>query len=177
MLSEQVKILQLSPPAADRFSGTVTSQVVNMSQYRKCTFVIEAGVNTSSIGRIAPQVQACSRYDSATSVSPVTCSVQKGTNWTYGDTLAAASAVVVSGVNATSAPAAFQNTVLVIECNADQVRAAGSDGGFTPVGVRLVTSEVVDSPIVGSVLCILSEPLFGTKQSAYLVSGLSYRGY
>jgi len=176
MLSEDLKILQLTVPKADAFAGDTASEVLNMHQYRKLTLIIQAGANAGT-GRMAPEVLACSRYDSATLTSPVTCQVQKGTNGTFGDTLAAPVSVMVSGVNAYSAPANLANTVIVIDVSADAVRAAGVTGGFTPVGVKVKTHELVDATIGGSILAILSDGGPVSSTSGYLVSGLAYRGY
>lgn len=132
-------------PVAD-FGDTVqSSDVVNMSAFNNCVFVIYKGVGTTGTSTIT--VEACD------DVVP--------TNYTavpfFYQTMAGSDDVNAALVKATSA--GFTTTAGSSQIYAIEVRAAD----LAALGrkyVRVKMTEVVNSPVLGGVLIILGEPRF-----------------
>ena len=134
--------ITLITPSADAFAGTVTSNVVNMRDNTHLTAYLYRGATASGTSTITCQSSATSAGSSATAIPfrrrEGTVSTQDG----YGDE-----------VNVTSAgyttTAEKDNIIDVIEINASDMD--GTDGY-----VSIKSVEVVDHPITGGIIGILS---------------------
>jgi hypothetical protein len=130
-------------PVADAFSGSsVASDVVNMEHYNRCTFIVITGVGTTGTSTFT--VEACDN------VTPSNTSAVAFTARSYdnSDVPGAVTAVASTGFDNT----AGSNRIHVIEVESEALAASGY--GY----VRLKAVEVADSPVLGGILIMLSEP-------------------
>jgi hypothetical protein len=137
-------------PVADAFAGTVSSDVVNMKRHAHVTFLVYKGVGTTGTSTIT--VEACDDVTpSNTSAIPFHYRA-----YTSGDTPGTLTAAASTGFATT----AGSSQLYVIEVD----NKALSDSGYNYV--RLKAVEVVDSPVVGAILILLSEPRYGQDVQA-----------
>jgi hypothetical protein len=141
-------------PAADAFAGTVASDVVNMKGHGHVSFIVYKGVGTTGTSTIT--VEACS------DVTPTTTSAIPFTYraYTSNDTPGALTAATASGFATT----AGSSQVYVIEVD----NKALADSGYNYV--RLKAVEVVDSPVIGAILIVLSQPRYGQDVQASAIA-------
>ena len=126
-------------PVADAFSGTVTSDIVDLGNAHAVTFVIVKGVGATGTSTIT--VEACDDV-AATTTSAVAFSYRK---MTTSDTWGANTWVASTGVATT----AGSSQRYLIHVDADMIASSGYRY------VRLKMVEVVDSPVLGSIDIIL----------------------
>ncbi len=128
-------------PVADAFSGTVYSDVINMKNYGHIQFVIYKGVGATGTSTIT--VEACDDV-TPSNVSAVPFRYQTITS---GDTEGTPTAAATTGFTTT----AGSSQLYKIEVDSDALGASGY--GYC----RLKAVEVVDSPVLGGILAILTE--------------------
>ena len=129
-------------PLADRFAGTVYSDVINMEGYGKCRFVVVG--DTGATGTSTFTVEACD--DTVpTTTSPVTFHYAEHSSNDVRGTLTAAT---VAGFTC----AARANRLITIEVDAEDLIASGYSY------VRLKAVESADAAVLGTVLFELFEP-------------------
>lgn len=155
MLSENVKIIMLRAPVADCFNGDPLMAAVGVANYRKCTFVVSMGVNTGTTGRVKMLAYAAD-VSAGTNKTEVGYWMRTGTG-SAPDTLGALTRVE-AGATAAIAAANCVATQHIIEVDVEEAKKLQEAAGFAFNGIALQCDETVDDPIVGSVLCILSEP-------------------
>lgn len=155
MLSENVKIIMLRAPVADAFNGDPLMAAVGCANYRKCTFVVSMGVNTAGTGRVKFLAFGAD-VSAGTNKTEIGCWVRTGTG-SAPDTLSAL-VRAEAGAAVSQAAAACVATQHIIEVDVEEAKKAQEAAGFAFNGIALQVDETVDDPIVGSVLCILSEP-------------------
>jgi hypothetical protein len=137
-------------PVADAFSGTVTSDVVDLANHQSALFLVYKGVGTTGTSTIT--VEACSDF-SATAVTAIPFySKSITTNDVQGDLTARAAA----GFTTT----AGSSQIYVIQVAAEALAATGYQF------VRLKAVEVVDSPVLGGIAIALAGPRFGGSTTA-----------
>lgn len=144
-------------PVADVFDGTKHTDIVCLKNYNKATFLIICGDSTGGASDGVITVSAC---DDAAATNAVAMAFKYRT---------CASSVTVDTwsalTDATDAGFAMNgadNYMYAIEIEAVDVIAAGQ-GDATPHDadwVRLTHTEDTDDPVVGTVICILSEPRY-----------------
>lgn len=144
-LSEKVHIVKGIDPVADAFAGTVTTDVVSMANYNRCTFEIIKGVGTTGTSTITVQASAANDGASPTAV-PFTYRRLCNT----GDVVGAITAATAAGFDTT----AGSSERYVIE-----VDAAALPAGKPWVHLKAV--EVANDPVLGGVEIFLSEPRSG----------------
>lgn len=155
MLSENVKIIQLRAPVADAFNGDPLMAAVGVANYRKCTFIVNMGVNTAGAGRVKFLAFGAD-VAAGTNKTEIGFWQRTGTG-SAPDTLGALTRVE-AGASAAVAAANCVATQHIIEVDVEEAKKAQEAAGFAFNGIALQVDETVDDPIVGSVTCILSEP-------------------
>ncbi len=128
-------------PVADALAGTVSSDIVNTKLYDHVTFILNRGVGATGTSTLT--VEACSD-NSGTGAEAIPFKSREGSNdgVALGD--------LTQRTTAGYTTAAGSNQIDVIE-----VEAADAVDG-KPF-VRLTAVEVVDSPIVASIMTLLSD--------------------
>lgn len=137
-------------PVADAFSGTVYSDIISLAMRHHIEFVIYKGVGATGTSTITIEA---SDDVSGSNVSAVPFHYQAITT---GDTHGALTAATATGF-VTSAG----SSQLYKICLDSQALAAS---GYKYV--RLKAVESVDSPVLGGILAILSEPRFDESVQA-----------
>ncbi len=128
-------------PVADAFAGTVYSDIINMANYGHIQFIIYKGVGATGTSTVT--VEACDDV-SGSHVSAIPFRYQVIST---GDTEGTPTAVAATGFTTT----AGSSQLYKIEVDADALASSGY--GY----VRLKAVEVVDSPVLGGILAILTE--------------------
>ncbi len=137
-------------PVADAFSGTVTSDIVDMANHQSAIFIVYKGVGTTGTSTIT--VEACDDVSgtNATAVSFYSKSI------TSNDVQGALTARAAAGFATT----AGSSQIYVIQVATEQLAATGYQF------VRLKAVEVVDSPVLGGIAIALAGPRFGGSTTA-----------
>lgn len=134
-------------PVADAFAGTVYTDVINMKDFNHVQFVIQKGAGATGTSTIT--VEACDDVV-PTNVSAVPFKYQACTT---GDTFGVLTDAAATGF-ATTAGA---NQMYKVEVDADALAASGY--GY----IRLKAVEVVDSPVLGGIIAVLTESRYGQE--------------
>jgi hypothetical protein len=137
-------------PVADAFSGTVTSDIVDMANHQSAIFIVYKGVGTTGTSTIT--VEACDDVSgtNATAVPFFSKSI------TSTDIQGAMTARAAAGFATT----AGSSQIYVIQVATEQLAATGYQF------VRLKAVEVVDSPVLGGIAIALAGPRFGGSTTA-----------
>jgi hypothetical protein len=137
-------------PVADAFSGTVTSDIVDMANHQSAIFIVYKGVGTTGTSTIT--VEACDDV-SATNTTAVPFYSKSITS---NDVQGALTLRAAAGFATT----AGSSQIYVIQVAAEEVAATGYQF------VRLKAVEVVDSPVLGGIAIALAGPRFGGSTTA-----------
>lgn len=136
-------------PVADAFSGTVGSDVVDITGHQSATFIVYKGVGATGTSTIT--VEACDDVTpSNTTAVPFYYRAI-----TSNDTNAAMTAAAAAGFTTT----AGSSQIYVIEVDEQELASAGYKY------VRLKAVEVVDSPVLGGIVIVLNNPKYGYSAS------------
>ena len=144
LFSERNLVITGLAPVADAFSGTVTSDVVDVSEAHRLTFLVWWGVGATGTTLIT--VEACDDT-SASNTSAVAFKSRRVSNHATSDVYGAVTARTSSGFTTT----AGSNQLYVIEVDPAVIAATGYRYA------RLKCVEQVDSPILGGILVVLSD--------------------
>lgn len=128
-------------PVADAFAGTVYSDIINMENWGHIQFLIYKGVGATGTSTIT--VEACDDV-TPSNVSAIPFRYQAITS---GDTEGAPTAATAAGFATT----AGSSQLYKIEVDSDALGASGY--GY----IRLKAVEVVNDPVLGGILAILTE--------------------
>jgi len=143
-------------PVADAFAGGVSTDVISMKNYRRATFIVMTGaIEDAGISNLVT-VEACSNA-AAGATTAVAFKSRTQLSSTTVDTWGALTDRASTGYNYAVANA-VANAVWVAEVTADQLEAAAPGYPF----VRLTIAETANKTITACVVCILSEPRYGT---------------
>lgn len=134
-------------PVADAFAGTVYTDVINMKDFNHVQFVIQKGAG--AVGTSTITIEACDDVV-PTNVSAVPFKYQVCTT---GDTFSALTAAEATGFDTT----AGANQMYKVEVDSDALAASGY--GY----IRLKAVEVVNDPVLGGVVAVLTEPRYGQE--------------
>lgn len=147
---ERVHAVKGLDPIADFMdvtAGGVTIPV-NMQDYDKCCFYMYWGVGTT--GTATVQVEACDNITPSNHTAiPFYYRATSSTDVPGTITLAAAAGIATT---------AGSSQIFEVEVNAADVAVAASNANRKYV--RLLLTEVVDSPVLGGVLILLVNPKF-----------------
>lgn len=131
-------------PVADAFSGTVYTDIFNVSQYKQTTFLIWKGVGTTGTSTITVEA---SDDTSGSNVTAVAFRYRKATTL---DTFGALTDATSSGFTTT----AGSSQIYEIVVDNDVLGVTGYKY------IRLKAVEVVNDPVLGGVLAYLSLPRY-----------------
>ena len=152
--SEQNKVVNVLDPVATAFATAVTD-IVNMENYNKCTFLIVTGASHANTDSVITVLAGNANDSCATAI------VFKYRTQIAAVTPAAGSDV--PGALTTAATAGFSMTaskkggLYIIEVDAAVVAAAGTD--FDHVAINLVEATGSGAAL-GTIIAILSEPRY-----------------
>ena len=144
-LIQDVKFVHAIAPVADFNASTIYTQVVNMRDYQKATFLLYTGVVASGTSKVT--CNACS--NSAASSETEIAFYYKEQSTTLGADSHGAETLAVVGTGLVLT-AETDNQVEIIEVDASQLAALGYNH------VRLSFEQVVDHPRIFSCLVGLS---------------------
>jgi hypothetical protein len=154
LLMERLHFVKGLDPVADAFAGaTVFSDVINVKNLQRVLFVIHAGVGATGTSTIT--VQAC---DDVVPTNRVAIPFHYREILT-GDTEGALTAVAATGFATT----AGSSKIILVEVREDALSASGF--GY----VQLKAAEVVDSPVLGSILVIGESKIPGALKPTAIV--------
>jgi len=152
--SEQNKVVSGVIPVADAFATSATTDVINMENYNKCTFIIYTGATTTADGVVT--VNAGNANDScATAIAfKYRTQVAKTDATTQGgDVPSALTAATSAGFAMTASKV---GGIYIIEVDSAVVAAAGTNFDH----VSCTVTEDTDDPQTACILAILSEPRY-----------------
>ena len=153
VFSERHKVVNAIIPVADAFSANVTSDIVHLENYKKCTFLIVTGATSTDAGLVTVGAGATST-GAATAIP-----------FKYRTQIAAAPPNAGSDVSSTlidatstgfAMTASKAGGLYIVEVDAAVVAAATA--GYDHVA--LTVTEVGSTGVTACVLAILSEPRY-----------------
>ena len=150
-------IVQGIVPAADRFAGGVSSDIVSLKDYGRVTFLVITGaIEDAGISNLVT-VDACDDT-SPSNTTPIPF-YYRSLQWsTTVDAWGALSLAAAAGYNLTSNNA-VANAVHLVTVTSDMLEANAAGKPF----VRLTIAETVNKTITASVVAILDEPRYPQK--------------
>ena len=140
--NEDLKVLAGLTPSADLYNGDPATDIVNMAGYTKCVFVLHQVQGSTSIGSAVITVEAVDNAAGSNALEiPFTYRKKTtGTSEVWGSITAA----LAAGFTTTVA----EDTMYIIEIDHQALPEAQQ-------WVRMVMTEAVDSPVLGSVAIYL----------------------
>ena len=150
LVIEDNQIVNLVVPVADIFAGDLTTDEVNMKAYNHAAFLVVQGVNGGDHTTFT--VESCSDASGSdnTAIGFNYSSTTGNAALTDRDVWAANTKATASGFITTNSA---NSRSFILEIDADDL----VDGHEF---VRMVATESGSTGIIGSVICILSEPRF-----------------
>lgn len=156
------KLLQYVHPVkgldavADAFSGTVYSDVVNVKNYRTCTFIVHKAVGATGTSTIT----VLAGSDAADPPTASTAIPFRYKAMTSTDIEGALTDATTSGFATT----AGSSQLYLIEVDCDEL----GDTGYSYLCLKAV--EVVDSPVLGGIIILLSGARFAQDVPATAIT-------
>lgn len=138
-------------PVADAFASSMTTDYVNLAQYRSATFLIHTGTATGGTADGVVTVLAASSAAGA-GAGAVAFKYRVCASSTTVDTWGALTDAASTGFSMT----AGSNYLYVVEVTAEGVEAVDPGNPF----VALKVTEVTNDPVVAGVLIILGSPRY-----------------
>lgn len=151
-MAEEMHFVVGLAPAADVFSGTVTSDVVNMKNWGHCAFYVSRADSTAGTATATLTVEAC---DNANGDNPVAIPYRV-TKYEAADDVPGTVLAEIAAAGFTTAAGDNKNYLVEVEAEDFKKVAAAAEKSW----VRLKSVEVVNDPVVGAVDIILSKPRF-----------------
>jgi len=133
-------VVNALPPAADAFAGTVVTDVINLKNWQHVSFLVQCGAG--AVGTSTITVEACDDT-TPTNTEAIPFTYQE---CVLNDTLGEVKQAEASGFTT----AAAANKMYKIEVDAQALAKSGYSY------VRLKSVEVVDDPVVGGVIAVLT---------------------
>lgn len=155
---EACKIVPSVAPSADVYNGNPGGEVIDMTNYERCTFLLYQKTSTSNTGKATITVEKCDDATPSKSTA-IAFNYRKNESAGTADTLGDLTAATASGFSTT----ANKTALYAVEVRADQLDAA------KPY-VRMVCTEATNDPVIGCVIAVLSG---AKKQGATLPTGLA----
>ena len=153
LFSEANKIVNAVIPIADAFDTAVSTDIINLKKYRKCTFIVITGATTTADGVITV-LAGVSNASCATAITfKYRTQIAAAPPAQGSDVSGALTAATVTGFAMTASKV---GGVYIIEVDADVVAAAGTDFDH----VKLTVTEDTNDPQTACILAILSEPRY-----------------
>ena len=152
-LTENSHIVNGIVPVADAFSGTVTSDVVNVENYHNVRFILYKGVGATGTSTLTV-VPSSDNAGTATGTA---------VNFRYVEVTSTDVAGAMTNA-ATMTTTAGSNTMVIIDVDCDELAASGYSYCY------LNCVEVTDSPVLGGVLVELYNPRYAGDGSATVLT-------
>ena len=153
LFSEANKIVNAIIPVADAFDTSRTTDIINLKNYRKCTFIVITGATTTADGVIT----VLAGVSNASCTTAITFKYRTQINAAppaaASDLPGALTAAAVTGFAMTASKV---GGIYIIEVDADVVAAAGTDFDH----VKLTVTEDTNDPQTACVLAVLSDPRY-----------------
>lgn len=140
--TQLIKVVKGLTPSSDIYNTNPSSDEVNMENYARAAFVLHQQTAGSNTGTATVKLQACADA-SGTSAEDIAFTYRKIPTGT-SDTLGAETAATTSGFTTT----ANEHAVYICEVDAQALPAGKAF-------VRMKLTEVVNDPVIGSVLIYL----------------------
>jgi len=143
-------------PVADAFAGGVSSDVINLKNYGRCTFVIQTGAIQDGCVSNLVTVDACD--DAAASNTTAMPFYHRSQRWSTTNDIWAdvtPQLATASGYNFT-VNHAVANAIHIVDITGEMVEQAAPGYEFA----RLTIAETANKTITAGVLVILSRPRF-----------------
>lgn len=156
-LIQEVHFVNAMPTGAamdDLYEGGFSTDIVNMSNFDRATWVIARGVGATGTATIT--IDSCDTVVPGTATAiPFVYAVASS-----GDTFGAVTSATAAGYTT----AAGAGSTVIVEVNASELSG-------TNKFARLTVTEGTDSPVSGSVVCIMSQPrsIAGTDTTTAIV--------
>ena len=153
--SEKNKVVSVIAPSADFAAGDVTSDIVDMANYKKLTFIVATGATT--VGKSTITVNA--------GISNASCATQITFKYrtqiaaippAAGSDVSSALTAVTVAATGLAMTASKSGGIYIVEVDADVVAAAGTL--YDHVSITLTEDD--STAQIGCVLAILSEPRY-----------------
>ncbi|MBA7575943.1 hypothetical protein ES708_17779 [subsurface metagenome] len=159
--SEINKVVNVIVPSLDPFAGSKNSDIVNMENYKKCTFIIPTGSTSDDAGKVT--VKAGFSSTSCSAVIPFKYRTQ--ISGTVGGTTGSTGSDVPSALTDATTTGFLMTAgklggLYIIEVDASTVLAGTTAGAVDYDHVCLTVTEVGSSGVPACVLAILSEPRY-----------------
>lgn len=150
--SEQNKVVNAVIPVADAWNGDVTSDIINMENYNKCTFIIATGASAASTDGVVT-VNAGTTTPATAITFKYRTQIAAAVPNAGSDVPSALTAATTSGFAMTASKA---GGVYIIEVDAAVVAAAGTAYDH----VSCTVTENSAGAQTGCIIAILSEPRY-----------------
>lgn len=152
--SEENKVVNAVIPVADAFAGDVTSDVVDMADYKRCTFIVATGATSAALNTITVLAGVSNSSCATAIIFKYRTQIGAVPPAANSDVPSALTDATTAGFAMTAAKA---GGLYIIEVDAREVAAAGTN--FDHVAV-LVTEDGGSVAQTACVLAILSQPRF-----------------
>jgi hypothetical protein len=143
-------------PVADAFAGGASTDIINMENYRRCTFLVITGaVEDAAVSNLVT-VDAC---DNVTPSNTAACAFKhrQCVSSATVDTWSALTTAASTGYNFSNhADMGVNNTMWLVEVTGADLEDAAAGYEF----VRLTIAETVNKTILAGVIAILSDPRY-----------------
>ena len=154
VLSEKLKIVNVIDPVATA-AATATSDIVNLENYNKCTFIVATGASSGNSDSTITILAGVSNASCAVAITfKYRTQIAQPTPDQGSDVSSALTDADAAGFAMT---ASKKGGVYIIEVDAAVVAAAGTD--FDHVALHFVQATG-SGAILGCVLAVLSEPRY-----------------
>ena len=153
VFSEKNHVVNAIVPSADFAAANVTSDVINMKNYRKCTFIVATGASTAGYSAITVNAGISVGSCATAIVFKYRTQIAAAVPNAGSDVPITLTTATTGGVTMTAAKA---GGIYIIEVDAAVVAAAGTDYDH----ISLTLTEGDSTAQIGCVLAILSEPRY-----------------
>jgi len=154
--SEKNKVVNVLIPVTDAFAANKTTDVINMENYKRCTFLVVTGASSADLGKIT--VNAGNANNSCSEA--IVFKYRTQVAGTAGIAGAVGSDIPSALETATISGFAMQGAkiggIYIVEVDAQVVAAAGADYDH----VSLTVTENGTAGVDACVIAILSEPRY-----------------
>jgi len=153
VLSEKIKVVNGVIPVADTFATSATTDIVNLENYKKCTFIIATGATVTADGVVTVLAGADNVTCTTAIVFKYRTQIAADVPDAGSDVPSALTTATVTGFAMT---ASKPGGLYIVEVDAAVVAAAGTNFDH----VKLTVTEDTDDPQVACVIALLSEPRY-----------------
>jgi len=151
--SEGNKVVNAVIPVADAFATAVSTDVVDMADYKRCTFIVATGATSTANGIITVLAGVSNASCTTAIIFKYRTQIAAVPPAAGSDVPSALTAAAVTGFSMTASKA---GGLYIIEVDVREVAAAGTNFDH----VKLTVTEVTDAPQTACIIAILSQPRY-----------------